>query len=98
LQTTGGAQSFSSRKKPTPVRIIMLVVGIPKLEEYQSFKMFFQGGSRGQPLQVENNENMKAVDVVCVKKKCFGKKVGALFVKELVEADVFINVFLLKLV
>ena len=108
LQTTGGAQSFSSRKKPTPVRIriipnldiIMLVVGIPKLEQYQSFKMFFSGCFT-RPTPASGEESSSSRRRMC-EKKMFRKKVGALFVKELVEADVFffgrIDVFLLKLV
>lgn len=98
LQTTGGAQSFSSRKKPTPVRIriipnldiIMLVVGIPKLEQYQSFKMFFSGCFT-RPTPSSGEESSSSRRRMCAK-KCFGKKVGALFVKELVEADVFFSV------
>lgn len=61
----------------------MLGVGIPKLEQYQSFKMFFQGGSRGQPLPVEKNLQAVGLRRMCEQKNAFGKKVGALFVKRI---------------
>lgn len=80
LQTTGGAQSFSSRKKPTPVRIriipnldiIMLVVGIPKLEQYQSFKMFFSGCFT-RPTPSSGEESSSSRRRMC-EKKMYRKK------------------------